>query len=109
MTIPIINGKEIDNCVGLDRATQFLQHHDPTLMKESQDVSMFLAKQKIIRDTLKERLNAVDGYEDLLIEIIHNSAQMYDNKVYVLPAEKHTHVIVSFFTVHFSYHGSGKF
>ncbi|TPP57801.1 Cytoplasmic FMR1-interacting protein 1 [Fasciola gigantica] len=75
------------------RATQFLQHHDPALMKESQDVSMFLAKQKIIRDTLKERLNAVDGYEDLLVEIIHNSAQMYDNKVYVLPAEKHTHVL----------------
>lgn len=82
------------------RATQFLQHHDPTLMKESQDVSMFLAKQKIIRDTLKERLNAVDGYEDLLIEIIHNSAQMYDNKVYVLPAEKHTHVIVLAFSLY---------
>ncbi|CAL8098785.1 unnamed protein product [Calicophoron daubneyi] len=82
------------------RATQFLQHHDPVAMEESQDVSMFLAKQKIIRDTLKERLNAVDGYEDLLIEIIHNSAQMYDNKVYVLPDEKHTHVIVIAFSLY---------
>ncbi|OON15300.1 cytoplasmic Fragile-X interacting family protein [Opisthorchis viverrini] len=77
------------------RATQFLQHHDPKAMEESQNVSMFLAKQKIIRDTLKERLNAVDGYEDLLVDIIHNSAQMYDSKMYVLPEEKHTHVVVS--------------
>ncbi|CAH8541150.1 unnamed protein product [Dicrocoelium dendriticum] len=82
------------------RATQFLQHHDPKAMEESQKVSMFLAKQKIIRDTLKERLNAVDGYEDLLVEIIHNSAQMYENKGYVLPEEKHTHVIVIAFSLY---------
>ncbi|KAA3681564.1 cytoplasmic FMR1 interacting protein [Paragonimus westermani] len=82
------------------RATQFLQHHDLHAMEESQNVSMFLAKQKIIRDTLKERLNAVDGYEDLLVEIIHNSAQMYEHKVYVLPEEKHTHVIVIAFSLY---------
>ncbi|KAG5449213.1 Cytoplasmic FMR1-interacting protein [Clonorchis sinensis] len=82
------------------RATQFLQHHDPKAMEESQNVSMFLAKQKIIRDTLKERLNAVDGYEDLLVDIIHNSAQMYDSKMYVLPEEKHTHVVVLAFALY---------
>ncbi|CAH8856207.1 unnamed protein product [Trichobilharzia szidati] len=78
------------------RAAQFLQVHDP----DAQDVSIFLAKQKIIRDTLKDSLIAVDGYEDLLVEIIHNSAQMYENKVYVLPEEKHTHVIVIAFSLY---------
>ncbi|CAH8557333.1 unnamed protein product [Heterobilharzia americana] len=78
------------------RAAQFLQVHDP----DAQDVSIFLAKQKIIRDTLKESLIAVDGYEDLLVEIIHNSAHMYENKVYVLPEEKHTHVIVIAFSLY---------
>lgn len=65
-------------------------------MEQSQEVSMFLAKQKIIREKLKERLNSVDGYEDLLVDIIRNSAHMYSNKVYILPEEKHTHVIVGF-------------
>ncbi|CAI2731058.1 unnamed protein product [Schistosoma spindalis] len=78
------------------RAAQFLQVNDP----DSHDVSIFLAKQKIIRDTLKESLIAIDGYEDLLIEIIHNSAQMYENKVYILPEEKHTHVIVIAFSLY---------
>ncbi|KAH8872795.1 Cytoplasmic FMR1-interacting protein 2 [Schistosoma japonicum] len=78
------------------RAAQFLQIHDP----DAQDVSLFLAKQKVIRDTLKESLIAVDGYEDLLVEIIHNSAKMYENKVYVLPEEKHTHVIVIAFSLY---------
>lgn len=79
------------NFLSIIRAAQFLQVNDP----DSHDVSIFLAKQKIIRDTLKESLIAIDGYEDLLIEIIHNSAQMYENKVYILPEEKHTHVIVN--------------
>ncbi|VDO71027.1 unnamed protein product [Schistosoma mattheei] len=68
---------------------------------------IFLAKQKIIRDTLKESLIAIDGYEDLLIEIIHNSAQMYENKVYILPEEKHTHVIVIAFSLYLLDSGLG--
>ncbi|VEL19052.1 unnamed protein product [Protopolystoma xenopodis] len=82
------------------RATQLLRHHDTELMKESQEVSMFLAKQKIIRDTLKERLVTIDGYEELLAEIINNSVNMYENKIYVLPEEKHTLVMVIAFSLY---------
>lgn len=72
------------------RSAQFLQVND----LEAQNVTLFLAEQKIIRDTLKNRLMSVNGYEDLFIEIINNSAYMYENKVYLLPEEKHMHVIV---------------
>lgn len=63
-------------------------------VNEMQKVSMFLATQKIIRDKLKDCLSQIDGFEDILAEIINSSVSMYENRVYVLPEEKHTLVMV---------------
>lgn len=39
---------------------------DTQSLQESQNLSMFLATQNKIRDTLKEKLTAIPSYEDLL-------------------------------------------
>ncbi|KAL7063158.1 hypothetical protein AAHC03_0794 [Spirometra sp. Aus1] len=89
------------------RATQFMQTGgvDATsdmqiAVNELQKVSMFLATQKIIRDKLKEALTEIEGFEDILAEIINNSVSMYENRVYVLPEEKHTLVMVVAFSLY---------
>ena len=70
-------------------------------VNEMQKVSMFLATQKIIRDKLKDNLCQIDGFEDILSEIINSSVNMYENRVYVLPEEKHTLVMVNSFCAFF--------
>lgn len=69
-------------------------------VNEMQKVSMFLATQKIIRDKLKDNLSQIDGFEDILAEIINSSVYMYENHVYVLPEEKHTLVMVIAFSLY---------
>ena len=67
---------------------------DQMTVNEMQKVSMFLATQKIIRDKLKDSLTQIEGFEDILAEIINSSVSMYENRVYVLPEEQHTLVMV---------------
>lgn len=72
------------------RAAQFLKvMADSQALQESQNLSMFLATQNKIRDTLKETLEKIPGYDDLLADIVNICVQMYDTKMYMLPAEKH--------------------
>ncbi|XP_064636009.1 cytoplasmic FMR1-interacting protein-like isoform X2 [Lineus longissimus] len=72
------------------RAAMFLGLiNDPERMQESQALGMFLATHNQIRNTLKEGLEKIPNYEDLLIEIINLCVNMFDTKLYVLPEEKH--------------------
>lgn len=49
------------------RAAQFLKvMSDTQSLQESQNLSMFLATQNKVRDTLKEKLQAIPAHEDLL-------------------------------------------
>ena len=50
---------------------------------------MFLATQNKIRDTLKQSLQEVPGYEDLLSDVVNLAVSMYENHMYLLPSEKH--------------------
>ena len=72
------------------RAAQFLKvMADSQALQESQNLSMFLATQGKIRDTLKENLEKIKGHEDLFCDIINTSMHQYENKDYLTPAEKH--------------------
>ena len=62
---------------------------DPQTLQESQNLSMFLATQNKIRDTLKEMLQSIPGYEDLLCDVVNLCTYMFENKMYLLPSEKH--------------------
>ena len=72
------------------RAAQFLKvMADPQTLQESQNLSMFLATQNKIRDTLKQSLQEIVGYDDLLCDVVNLAVSMYDSHMYLLPSEKH--------------------
>ena len=72
------------------RAAQFLKVlADSQQLQESQNLSMFLATQNKIRDQLKESLERIPAYEELLADILNTSVQMLETHMYMLPAEKH--------------------
>ena len=83
------------------RACQFLKKiKDQEAMSESQNLSMFLATQGQIAQNLKSSLQKIQNYEDLFYKIISNCLYMYENKVYVTPAEKHMLVKIMGFCIY---------
>lgn len=68
---------------------------DPATLEESQNLSMFLATQNKIRDELQKTLLGIEGYEELLADIITICVNMYENKMYLEPSEKYMLVKVS--------------
>ena len=58
---------------------------------------MFLATQSQITSKLKGKLEVLHGYEDLLCEIVDLCCSLYDQKAFILPAEKHMLLKVRFF------------
>lgn len=71
------------------RATQFLQKvGNEAAIQESQNLSVFLATTHQIRDSLKESLTIIPGYEELLADIVNICVQMFENKMYLGPSEK---------------------
>ena len=80
----------------LHRAAQFLKvMSDSQALQESQTLSMFLATQNKIRDTLKENLEKILGYEELLADVVIICVQMFEGKMYMTPGEKHMLVKVA--------------
>jgi len=72
------------------RAAQFLQvMSDSQALQESQTLSMFLATQNKIRDTIKSSLQKIEAYDDLLADVISICLSIYENQWYSTPAEKH--------------------
>ena len=91
-----INKKRFSN---FKRAAQF-RKSDTYASLESQNLSMFLATNDIIRTNLKRALDdpekGVPGYDDILCDVINTSVQMFENKLYLLPQEKHILIKVKF-------------
>lgn len=72
------------------RAAQFLKvMSDSHTLQESQNLSMFLATQNKIRDTVKDALEKIPGYEDLLSDVVNICVHMFETKMYLTPEEKH--------------------
>ncbi|KAI1287333.1 Cytoplasmic FMR1-interacting protein [Halotydeus destructor] len=72
------------------RAAQFLKVlSDSASLQESQNLSMFLATQNKIRDTLKKVLEKIPGYEELIADVVNLATMMHETKMYMLPSEKH--------------------
>lgn len=62
---------------------------DSQTLQESQNLSMFLATQNKIRDTVKENLEKITGYEELLADVVNICVHMFETKMYLTPNEKH--------------------
>ena len=72
------------------RAAQFLKvMTDQQALQESQNLSMFLATQNKIRDSLKETLEKIPAYEELLADVVNLAVHMLETRMYLLPEEKH--------------------
>uniref|UniRef100_A0A0B6ZWY0 Cytoplasmic FMR1-interacting protein n=1 Tax=Arion vulgaris TaxID=1028688 RepID=A0A0B6ZWY0_9EUPU len=80
------------------RAAQFLKvMADQQAMQDSQNLSMNLATQNKIRDTLKSRLGEIQGYDELLADVVNICVMMYEKDMYLEPSEKHMLVKVMAF------------
>ncbi|CAH0773052.1 unnamed protein product [Bemisia tabaci] len=78
------------------RAAQFSKvMADSHILQESQNSSMFLASQNKIRDTVKENLEKIIGYKELLSDVVNLCVHMFETKMYLTPTEKHMLVKVN--------------
>ncbi len=57
---------------------------------ENHHLYTFLGTQNVFGLKLKERLGAIGGYDELLIDMVNACASMFDNRLYLTPAEKHS-------------------
>ncbi|KAF7711946.1 hypothetical protein HF521_000957 [Silurus meridionalis] len=72
------------------RAAQFLRKmSEPSSIQESQNLSMFLANHNKITQSLQQQLEVINGYEELLADIVNLCVDYYENKMYLTPGEKH--------------------
>ncbi|CAH1268701.1 CYFIP1, partial [Branchiostoma lanceolatum] len=72
------------------RAAGFLKKMaDPQSIQESQNLSMVLANHDKITNTLKEKLETIPGYEEILADVINICLTYLDTRMYVTPEEKH--------------------
>lgn len=62
---------------------------DQQALQDSQNLSMNLAIQNKIRDTLKATLVEIPGYEELLSDVINICQHMYETRMYLQPTEKY--------------------
>ncbi|XP_072157115.1 cytoplasmic FMR1-interacting protein-like [Bemisia tabaci] len=87
--------KNMKSCVKNDystscRAAQFSKvMADSHTLQELQNPSMFLASQNKIRDTVKENLEKIIGYKELLSDVVNLCVHMFETKMYLTPTEKH--------------------
>ncbi|KAF4078796.1 hypothetical protein AMELA_G00185560 [Ameiurus melas] len=72
------------------RAAQFLRKmSEPSSIQESQNLSMFLANHNKITQSLQQQLEVINGYDELLADIVNLCVDYYENKMYLTPSEKH--------------------
>ena len=72
---------------------------DEKALQESQNLTMFLATHDIITAKLKSSLEEIEGYDELLSDIINLCVNFYEFKMYVLPKEKHLLLKVCVFSM----------
>uniref|UniRef100_A0A7E4V8X5 Cytoplasmic FMR1-interacting protein n=1 Tax=Panagrellus redivivus TaxID=6233 RepID=A0A7E4V8X5_PANRE len=76
------------------RAVQSNHNSDMSDVRQLNNLSLFLATQNKIKDMLQTEVKTIDGYEELLADVINICATFYENRYYVSPDEKHMYVKV---------------
>jgi len=67
-----------------------------SMIEESQRLSLFLANQNKITMLLKDGLQKIPGYEDVLADVVNLCSRLFENNMYILPKEKHMLLKVSY-------------
>ena len=68
---------------------------DPKIIQEAQAMTMFLGTHYIFRNNIKEQIQAIPGYEEVLCEVINVSLHSYEQGTFLTPNNKHNLVKVS--------------
>lgn len=71
------------------RASQLLGSFNMQTVQESHNLSLFLATQNKIRDNVRSELTTIQGYEELLSDVVNVCMFLFENKMYTTPAERH--------------------
>jgi len=73
------------------RADTFLRRGtgDVSMIEESQHLSLFLANQNKITFLLKEGLETIQGYDDVLADVLTLCVRLYESNMYITPNDKH--------------------
>ena len=68
---------------------------DVNAVQEAGKMTMFLATNQSITICLKTTLLKIEGYEEMIADVVNLCVRLYENQQYVLPAEKHLLVKVT--------------
>lgn len=60
-----------------------------SMIEESQNLSLFLANQNKITFLLKEGLETIQGYDDVLADVLALFVRLYESNMYITPNDKH--------------------
>jgi cytoplasmic FMR1 interacting protein len=73
------------------RAHGFLKRGtvDAAAIELSQKLSLFLATKNKIRDILKDGLEKITGFDELLSDVVNLCCKLYEQTMYLLPKDKH--------------------
>lgn len=73
------------------RAHGFLKRGtvDAAAIELSQKLSLFLATKNKIRDILKEGLEKIQGFDELMSDVVNLCCKLYEQNMYLLPKDKH--------------------
>ena len=89
-TLPFVN-VTLRAFLILFRAHGFLKRGtvDAAAIELSQKLSLFLATKNKIRDILKEGLEKIQGFDELLSDVVNLCCKLYEQNMYLLPKDKH--------------------
>ena len=62
---------------------------DAAAIELSQKLSLFLATKNKIRDILKDGLEKIQGFDELLSDVVNLCCKLYEQNMYLLPKDKH--------------------
>ncbi len=82
-----------------------------SMIEESQNLSLFLANQNKITYLLKEGLETIQGYDDVLADVLTLCVKLYEGNLYITPNDKHVllkvQYVVPFFFLILLYFSTG--
>ena len=69
--------------------------HDAAMLVELQNLSLFFGTQNKVTSLLKEKLEPVLAFEEVIGDTVNMCLQLFENDIYLLPHEKHMLLKVS--------------
>ncbi|KAI1717201.1 cytoplasmic fragile-X interacting family domain-containing protein [Ditylenchus destructor] len=81
------------------RAAQFLQNVSSDI-HQMHNLSLFLATQNKIKESLRTELQKIESYEELLADVVRICEQFFENEMYISSEERHMYVKVIAFCLY---------